>query len=107
MSISEVILPLILVALYFVFTFFWMSRGYPRLEERTIQRLSERMGVRITKQFRFRSQDWVIAKTDNPTRSQGCFVAIVQMFFTMGCAAGPIFFALFFIVAILLIVSGG
>lgn len=107
MSVTEVVLPLILVALYFAFAFFWMTRGYPRLEERTIQGLSKWLGVRIVRRVRFRSIDWVITEKDKPMRSQGCFVLIVQMIFTMGCIGGPIFFALFVMVSILFIASGG
>lgn len=109
MSLAEVALPLILVAIYFVFAFFWMMRGYPRLENWTIRSLGNWLGVKIVRRQRFRSIDWVIDEKDKQARSweRGCFVLIVQMGFTMGCIGGPIFFALFVMVTILFIASGG
>ncbi len=102
---GQIILGLLLVVAFFVFVITWVLFVTRRLRPWMRQKLSERLGVRISERIRFRNVSWEIQ--GRHTRQQGCLVSIVQAFTEFGCLVLPIFGALAAMVLLMMLLSGG
>ena len=105
MKFNETILPIILIACYFVLMILWVMRGYPRVQKRIVQWLRDRLGKPIEVVQAGRTENWEIRAEHSI--GEGCFVFFVQMFAVMGCLAGPLFGMLIVITIIVVSANGG
>jgi|SRR5690606_3350620 hypothetical protein len=100
---AQMILSLILVALYFAFVFFWVKFVQSRLRVWIRESLANYWKVTINERVQYRNISWVISGPH--TRGQSILANIVLFVTDFGCLVGPIFAALAAIVLVMMLVS--